>query len=157
MSPIAPPQDGLAYVRRYTEYEYAIDRSSVEPTRDRRWLVIGENDKVRKLREYGVYVFFDGDRCLYVGESSPKILVGRALDYLWEQGGRTWLYRIVRHHADRLFIIPCGKDDDLAGLRMEAHLIGLLQPVLNETALFATPTDRERYGITVTRTKRRSP
>ncbi|MCL6576127.1 hypothetical protein [Kyrpidia sp.] len=147
--------DALEYVRQLTVFEYSIDRSTVHLGKDRRWLVIPRDDEIRHRREYGVYVFFDGDRCLYVGESSPHLLVGRALDYLWKKGGREWLYRIIWHYADRLFIIFCGAEDELAGLRMEAHLVGVLEPVLNENALFATPEERIRYGISVQKTKLR--
>lgn len=152
---VSPVQDGIGFVRNITPHEYTINRDTVHFERERRWLVISEKDEILRRREFGVYVFFDGNRCLYVGESSPHILVGRALDYLWKEGGRKWLYRIIRHHADRLFIIFCGSEDELAGLRMEAHLVGVLEPVLNDKGLFATQADRERYQIPVMKTKAR--
>lgn len=78
---------------------------------DRRWKVIHRSHNVRKNRNEGkhlVYVYLDGERVLYVGESQD---VGRVLDYLHKQRSnsdspyRNQTYKVIREKATHLYIV----------------------------------------------------
>jgi hypothetical protein len=117
----------------------------LELGKQRRDLVVPAGHPVRRLGQYGVYIFFDEDRCLYVGKASPSTLVGRALDYLYEPGGRPEVYRTIRENATRLLIR--GVADGDAARRLELEQIVAQKPVLIEGFIYASPEERRRYRL----------
>lgn len=126
-------------------FEFPVNPADAVHGKDRREMVIPADHAVRRLGQYGVYMYFDGQRCLYVGKASASTLVGRALDYLYEAGGRPEVYRVIRKHATKLMIR--GVSDDAAARRLELAEIVAREPVLNEGFIYASPEEKTRYGL----------
>jgi hypothetical protein len=135
----------LALTRTQGFTEFAVTPSDRDLGEARREKVIPKDHPIRTPDLPGVYVYFAGNRCLYVGKASFDILVGRALDYLFKPGDRPQIYTTVRTYADRLFVRKY--PDDAAARRKELELIVKLEPVLNEGLIYATAQDRDRFQL----------